>query len=207
MGRNLANGIMSKFYVIKKERWYSDKNFSIEKEFKAILEDLDKVIDTSLYELTSKEEDCYEFSLKLDVFNKNIHSFIGELSSLTYPNTNMFYNLKSIMKTKKIDFKSKDFKEAYPLACILNKDGNYIIEGNDEDEIIESGLFFPLYWMVNDGHLSDNIEIRVRVIPLWIDFSKYDGEDSTEMLRIMNHMKLKYYNNELAKALIYFVTD
>lgn len=207
MGRYLENGIMTKFYVIKKECWYSNKNFSIEKEMKRILEDLDKVIDTSLYELTSKEEERYEFSLKLEVFNKNIHSLIGELSSLTYPNTGMFYNLESIMKTKKIDLKSKDFNENYPLTCILNKDGNCIIEGTDEDEIIESGLFFPLYWMVNDDYLRDNIKIRVIRIPLWMDFNKYDGEDSTQMLRIMNHMKLKYYNNELAKALIYYVTD
>lgn len=51
---------------------------------------MNEVIDISLYNLADKSEECYEFSLKLDIFNNNIHELIKEISPLTYPNTNYF---------------------------------------------------------------------------------------------------------------------
>jgi hypothetical protein len=40
---------------------------------------------------------------------------------------------------------------------------------------------------------------------LWMDANKFDGEDESPMLKVLNSMKSSYYKNPLSKSLIYFI--
>lgn len=201
MGRYLATGIMTRFSIIGRKRMFYDKDFKLEKEIDNILNDINKIIDPSLYKLTNKDDECYEFSLKPDIFDNNIHELIREISPLTYPNVDFFADFYN----EKENLNNNDFIKNYPFACKVNSKGEYCIEINGE-EIKEDYPFYPLYWIINDERLFYNVEIRAATILLWIDQDKYDGEDETEMLRIINNMKTKYYNSVLSKALIYYIT-
>lgn len=100
MGRYLATGVMTKFHIMKKNSWYVDHNFDLDSEIENILKDISSIIDPSMYKLVEKSEDCYDFALKPEIFNNNIHELIGEISHLTYPNVNYFWNLEEKLKKK-----------------------------------------------------------------------------------------------------------
>ncbi len=202
MGRFLANGVMTRFEIAKKDTSYSDEKFNLEKEMNNILKEINKTIDTSLYEITSKSKGHWIFSLKPEIFNKNIHDLIRELCPLTCPNVNSFIYIYREIKEKKIDIQSKKFEENYPINCKVDSEGNYYVKVNEEEQ---AENFTTLYWILNDRRLFYNVKIGSTVILLWSDEDKYIGEDETWMLKIINNMKTKYYNSLLSKALIYLV--
>lgn len=204
MGRHLANGVMTRFEIAKKNSWYSDKGFNLEQEIDNVLKDISDIIEPSMYKLVKKEEDCYSFALKEAIFNKNIHELIREIIPLTYPNVLYLHNILSELKEKNIDIDSNEFIENYPFEAKINDNGAYFIEMNGK-VLEENNLFYPLDWLIKEKRLFKNVEIYASVTVLWIDEDKYDGEDETNMLRVINNMKVKYYNTPLSKAFIYYV--
>jgi len=191
---------MTRFGISIGKRWYRDKNFKIEENLENILKDMSDIIDPSMYELVEKDEDYYEFALKPEIFNENIYDLILEISPLTCPN-----DLEYEMKENHIDICSKEFIESHHFKMKVNEEGKYFFE-RDDHEVGEEYPFYPLYWITKEQKFSDNIAIRAAVINLWFDLNKYSGEDETEMLRIINNMKAKYYSNPLSKAFIYYVS-
>lgn len=205
MGRRLATGVMTRFEITKKNDWGSDSNFVLSSELENILKDISHIIDPSIYELVEKHEDCYDFALKTEIFNNNIHELIGEISSLTCPNVDCFWNLEEELKEKNIDINSKEFMGSYPLSVKVDEKGKYFIETNTE-KIEEDYPFHPFYWIIDSDRLYKNIEINAAIILLWIDENKYCGEDETNMLSIINNMKARYYSSPLSKALVYYIS-
>lgn len=199
MGRNLSNGIITKI-IIKKDRnsWMASKNFSLEKRIDDILQDVNKMVDISLYELTDKTENAYEFSLKPEIIDNGMHELIKEMRLLTCPNVNCF----SDFETDEIDVYDDDFKDNYSFKCVVDQDKNYYIEANGE-RTREEYSYFPAQWLLDNDEFLRNVNIYVYYIPMWIDISKYCGEDESTMLRVINGMKTKYYKTELSKAFVY----
>lgn len=206
MGRALAAGIMTRFDITKKNNW-NNEHFDLEKNLKRILKDISNIIDPSMYEVVMHDNESYEFALKPEIFNKNIHELIKEIGPLTCPNISCFYDIGCELTEKNTDICSKKMIEKYPFAIKVSEDGTYFVELNEEENEWEEGLFDPLYWIIKDDELSENVEISASVILLWMDESKYVGEDETNMLKIMNNMKSKYYSSPLSKALIYYISD
>ncbi len=198
MGRHLVNGVLTRFKIKKNNNYYS--NFDLQKELYNVLKDMGRIIDVSLYELTTKGSDYYEFSLKPNIFDNNIHDLIREISPLTFPNVNYF----AYSRNKFGDINNKSFIDNFPFKCKINSNGKYYIEIND-NKIDETQCFMPMHWILSNYEIRENVKINACIILLWIDEDKYDGEDETNILRLINNMKTKYYNSELSKALIYHV--
>ncbi len=204
MGRYLAAGIMTRFDVRKKKGWFSDKKFNLEKEIDNVLKDINNIIDSSMYDLVEKKENRYDFALKPELFNKNIHELIREIKPLTNPNLTWISDIIKELEENGKTIYDKEFIEKYPIQVNISKNGEYSIEINNE-VIEEDYPFYPMYCLINDKDLFNNVEIHIAIILLWIDYSKYDSEDETEMLRIINNMKAKYYSSPLSKSLIYYI--
>lgn len=198
MGRYLCNGIVTKFSIEKRNSWSSDKNFNIEKELKSILKDLDQTIDTSLYELCEKNDDCIVYSLKPEIYNNHIHELIQEISPLTFPNVDYFSDFEEKLKEKKLDLNNPEWVKQFPLQYTVDKKQ----KDNTMSEFILTNQFCCT---LHNEKVRNNVEISGNTLLLWIDYNKYVGEDETVMLDIMNHMKTKYYSTKLSGALVYCV--
>ncbi len=201
MGRYLANGVLTQFSVKRVKRSFYDENYNLEKELDNVLKEMNKMIDTSNYELTAKEKDYYVFSLKSTFFEENIHELIKETSKMTLPNVNDFYT--NGFNEKLVE--SENFAKQFPFKAKIDKNGEYSIKMRDE-EIRLDFPFDPFYWMIREDILLRNIMVRGETLLLWCDDSKYVGEDETAMLEIINTMKRKYYKSKLSKSLIYYIS-
>lgn len=216
MGRQLANGIATKFVVVKRKDYI---NFDFKKEQDKILNHLNQYIDISSYDIETCD-DGLVFSIKKDFFNKHIHELLKEIEPLTSSDIYFLFNLYD-EKYRNIDINSDNFNnENYPLElkfCDENyqfKDNyqkqrlenKFFIE-NDDNMIIEEDVFITSnYWpFVENKELLDKLKIYTSVIMLWIDWSKIDMESETHLLLILNTLKNKYYKNPLARDLIYFI--
>lgn len=205
MGRYLANGIPTKICVFLRKNQVTLKD-----DLNEIKIDLSKYVDLSMYE-TIVYDDAFEFKLKKEIFNKNIHELIKEIDPITpcdsYLFCNLFYN-------QKIDVLSDEFNK---IKIELNKYGddlefenqNYITEDEyyikSKDSYIKEANSFPYQFWVLDNDVRKRYYVNMDFIMLWLDYDKYDGEDETQMLRILNNMKTSYYKSVLSKSLVYFI--
>lgn len=210
MGRYLANGIAATISIYSKTEME-------ECDIKPIKEKLSKYINLDLYDM-KKYNDGLSFKLKLDVFNNNIHKTIKEISDLTSCEDYLLYNL--FENYNEIDIYSDDFcQEKYPIELkryvktsernFYLDDGDYYIGTEDDPRIRTIYNFYgEQYWLPKSESLKGRYKIQVGFILLWSDYDKYDGEDETKMLKILNTMKKSYYSscNELTQNITYFVS-
>lgn len=201
MGKYLTSSVVTKFKIIS--GWYND--FNLEKEIDSILKDISNIIDSSMYNLTEKKENSYEFSLKPELFNKNIHELIKEIYPLTSLSHDWFKDIQAELEKENKTIYDKEFIEKHPLEINIDEYGKYYIEINEDEMLEEEYLYGPLYWLITDKRLYKNVDIYAKGIILWNDWNKYSGEDETPMLCIINNMKAKYYSSPLSKTLIYTV--
>lgn len=196
MGRYLASGVLTGFQIVN--AGYSKEEFK--KKRSNVLKDMSRIIDTTFYKLAGESDEHFSYCLEPKVFDDNIHDLLRELSDLTFPNVNYFCYFEDEVG----DINDKSFIDRYPFRCKVESNGEYYIQIND-NKINEKSCVMPLYWMLKDRELRRNIEIYGWVILIWSDEDKYIGEDETNMLRLINNMKTKYYNSKLSKSLIYYV--
>ena len=198
MGRYISSGILTEISIKKrKDSWYTDSNFDIKKQIDEILNDINKIIDTSKYDIIEKSD---EFILKLDTdfINKNIYDLLVEMN-----NINHRINFINAIIEDKVDCIDSEFKKKHPITCTFNGD-NYIIKCGDMvryDEI----PFSPFYWLLSNKKLFYNVEIYGSMIPIWIDYQKISSDDETFLLMVLNKMKTKYFKSELSKCVIFEV--
>jgi len=193
MGRVLASGLLSSIFIRKRSSMYSV--IDLKKEFKNVLKEMDKIIDTSKYDIIEKEN-AFIMYLKPDFVNENIHDLLKEMDVLTP--IHLYYDGEDL----EVDVNDKDFKKKVKLNCKVH-DYDYSIIYEDEEIITENRIFYPLDFFLYSSSLIQDIEIKGAILTLWSDFNKYDGEDETMMLEIINTMKTTYYHTELSKVLIY----
>ena len=212
MGQSLALGITTKI-VIRKKKYYEKEDINY------ALKDLKKIININDYEIKYKDEDGILLKLKEEIFNNNIHEFLKEVNPITRVHSSFLplllgYEYRNI----KID---KDFnKEKYPFKLKwYDENDKYQSEYEKEDLCGECNViykdnrikqdympFFNFAWILLNEKVSDNFEIELNFIPIWIDIDKIMCEDETMMLRIMNNLKTKYYKTKLSKDMIYYIS-
>ena len=173
MGRFLVNGLLTTISIRKrKSNWYTDNNFSIKEQYENIIEEMNKIIDTSKYDVV-ESDNRYDFHLKLDFINENIYDLLEEMEYIT-PTKYIFEDLYNVKPTE-VDYESKDYKDKYPLICSINENGNYAFV-SDNNEKAEFTIFGNFNWIFNSKYLANNIDVYGAVIIIWQDFYKYDGE-------------------------------
>lgn len=198
MGRYLANGIPTRISVFLKKGKKIDENDLIK-----IKNDLLNYVDLSMYEL-NEYEDGYAFHLKTEVFNKNIYELIKEINELTPCYSYFIFNL---FDDCDINVLSDEFnKDNYKIELIKSSNNlEYFVQNTNSNNSIGETLSYPYQFWVLTSEIEDKYYVDMKFIMLWTDFSKFNGEDETEMLRILNNMKSSYYKNPLSKSLIYFI--
>lgn len=202
MGRYLAVGISTSIVIKKKYGWESSEKFNVLENKDDILKDLNNMIDVSKYECIY-DNDYIVLQLKTEHFNDNIHELIKEL----YPMINCESCILSNCK-KKVKILSKEFnKKDFPLT-ISNKKRNeeniiYCIQSDYEEKL--NYFISPEYYLFENYEYKKNIKVDLYFINLWQDFHKYDGEDETKMLEIINKMSRFYYKSPLSKNMLFYI--
>lgn len=208
MGRYVANGVPAIICICKKNY----KNCDVTKLKDEILKEVSKYVNIHDYDILVDKEVLNLF-LKKEIFDENIHELIKELEPITSCRSHLLYN-------KKIDWDNFD-QERYPIN-LKEYDDEYNYQ-NDYDrknlkekkyiECIDEEFdcvepFYPINkWMIwGNKLLSENLEVYFYNIQLWCDWNKYDGEDETRLLYILNNLKKSYYKTKLGKDLIYYVS-
>jgi hypothetical protein len=207
MGRYLANGIPTTISVVLERGYEVEKN-----DLTEIKKDLSKYVDLSMYELV-KYDNGYEFELKKEVFNKHIHELIKELEPLTSCRSYFMFNL---LDKYDINVLSDEFnKDNYKIELSKYGDNpeyekeNYIRENAyyircQKGHISEASSYPYQFWALS-SEIRKKYYVDMSFIMLWMDYNKYNGEDETPMLKVLNSMKSSYYKNPLSKSLIYFI--
>ncbi len=202
MGRYLATGISTSIVIKKKDGWESSEEFNVLENKDDILKDLNNMIDVSKYECIYGN-DYITLQLKIEHFNDNIHELIKEL----YPMINCESCILSNCE-KKVKILSKEFnKKDFPLT-ISNKKRNeeniiYCIQSDYEEKL--NYFISPEYYLFENYEYKKNIKVDLYFINLWQDFHKYDGEDETKMLEIINKMSRFYYKSPLSKNMLFYI--
>ncbi len=202
MGRYLAAGIATSIVMKKKDGWESSEKFNVFENKDDILKDLNNMIDVSKYECIYGN-DYIILQLKTEHFNDNIHALIKELYSMINCENCILSNCEKKVKILSKEFNKKDF----PLTISNKKrnEGNIIhcVQPGYEEEMYYYAS--PEYYLFENQKYKKNIKIDLYFINLWQDFNKYDGEDETKMLEIINKMSRFYYKSPLSKNMLFYI--
>ena len=201
MGRMLAVGVPVKIC------FYKNHGKGENKKYKIMQKEVSKYIDLSLYDTEQKE---YSLTLKLkkEVFDKNINKTLID-----------FYNKFDFIPNRYFEGDYADLEllkqKKYHLELVYNdnehKEGviNYTIS---KDDVYELEHQFPQeYWLIYDSKVNDSwgyeYELYIKYSPVWMDIDKIDSEDESNLLRILNKMKITTFEgcNELTKTLMFFI--
>ena len=207
MGRYLALGVATTIDVYKKKR--APLDFSITQNKDKIKKQLEKFLDLEKYDCC-ENDDCFTFRIKTDIFNDNVHDLIKEL----YPMIDCYYDLCGddyyCGNDDEKDKIRKNFNaENYPLTLTIcgegYRKGRFCSSWNDG---CEDGSFpaAPEYWLFEDKEFRNNIDVNISYITIWFDCNKFDSEDETPLLEIMNNMSRKYYKSPLSRTMFFYIS-
>ncbi len=202
MGRYLRIGIVSRIEVIVGERGEDIINMRF---VNSISKSLNKYINTKDYD---KEyyKDGFAYRLKENVFNDNIHDLIKEVSKDI--NVESFFEYEDI-DYHKINFN----KEDYPIILETNLDpeskdfGDQTIifkKDNLEKYPEDSPYVYDNNWLIDGNEYENMVSINLEAFTLWGSFGKIICESEYETLEKMNILKKKY-KNKLGKNVIFFI--
>ncbi len=202
MGRYLAVGIATSIVMKKKDGWESSEKFNVLENKDDMLKDLNNMIDVSKYECIYGN-DYIVLQLKTEHFNDNIHELIKELYPMVNCENCILSNCEKKVKILSNKFNKKDF----PLT-ISNKKRNaeniiYCVQSDYEEKL--NYFTSPEYYLFENYEYKKNVKIDLYFINLWQDFDKYDGEDETKMLEIINKMSRLYYKSSLSKNMLFYM--
>lgn len=201
MGRMLAVGVPVKIC------FYKNNSKGEIKKYKIMQKEVSKYIDLSLYD-TERKENSVTLKLKKEVFDKNINDTLID-----------FYNKFDFIPDMYFDGYHADLEllkqKKYHLELVYNDDEykegviNYTIS---KDDVYELEHQFPQeYWLIYDSKVNDSwgyeYELYIKYSPVWMDIDKIDSEDESNLLRILNKMKITTFKdcNELTKTLMFFI--
>lgn len=202
MGRYLAVGIVTSIVMKKKNGWESSEKFNVFENKDDILKDLNNMIDTSKYECIY-ENDYIALQLKPEHFNDNIHELIKELYPMINCESCILSNCEKKVKILSNEFNKKDFPLTISNKKINEENIIYCIQSDYGEKL--NYFASPEYYLFENQDYKKNIEMDLYFINLWQDFNKYDGEDETKMLEIINKMSRFYYKNPLSKNMLFYI--
>ena len=201
MGQFLANGIAIEIKVYAKENEKREL-----KDLDLIKKHLSKYFCLDYYEIDiEKNENSFNFNIKKDMLEDNIHDCIRDFSRL------IRVDLKQIIGNDEIDYNSKEFnQDNYPLRLELEEDYNgKTLEIVGKEGRFYSGFsFYDPYWLYWDCDLFEYREkynILLNIKTIWIDYSKISMEDETTLLYCLNKMKKEFFKNPLAQSTVFFI--
>lgn len=218
MGRYISNAIITEMTIFRGKHSYLFKNdmeFMNAKE--DILSEIGKEYNLDLFEVTYYD-DAIKLVLKEQILQDNLFALIREFSKYVYPNS--LYILDQFNISKKEFFSSGSFDEdKYHLHLEHGK--NYKGEIDKEQPITiycndiqcsqmasyldtyQYAMFKPNFKYFS-GYEND-ISIYCGGVNFWLDFNKYDGEDETPFLRLLNIFSKRVIKNPLGNILLYHI--
>ena len=212
MGRYVAFGIATEVYVYKKG-WVSNEDFeSLKDELK---ETMSNCIDIEKY-ILKEDENILKYRIEENFVNRNLHSFLKEANKLVKIKNSGFYTLNQLENYVERD----DFDRTnYPLWLKffteddsyeseyrkIERCNNYGLVSLDDVDIADEPFYTENVWMLSNRKQIDTVKIYTSYINIWLDFNKIDGEDETSIIRIMNALSRKYFENPLGKCSHFYI--
>ena len=203
MGRYFANGVATTIIIRNKKSSIFEK-IDLKLNKKRILNQINKYLSIKDYRI-SFDKDIILLRIKKDIFNKNIHSLLKEIDSLTDCNDYLSHYLFN----KKINVNSCDFNpDNYKIILQKSKeDGSYYINAHNIITEDMCGAYTCNSWIFWDDYkLRNTLRADIGAILLWFDSEKYIGEDESKILSILNTLKTRYYKTPLSKDMIFYIS-
>lgn len=200
MGRCLTCGIATSILVYIKGK----KNSNDLEEIKS---HLSKYFSLDYYNII-EYNNCYKFEVKKVFFESNIHECLKEMNNLTKItlrdnddnklSEEMIFNKDYPLKLERYDKNKMD--------DLNTLDGEYYLKYPDGYEKSIMFMDEPYWIYFKNKAFNNNYEVRIIGIYPWIDiWSNLSEEDY--LLYILNSMKMNYYNNSLAKNVVFDIFD
>lgn len=197
MGRYLAASIPTQLFIKKKSERFA--NLDLVKDKEKILNQINKYIDLSFYDIEGNEEQIH-----LKLIEEKANKYLKELLEEINPILDLDYYLQYCL------FDREDNAKLQYDNIIIKKD----IKPNDIDYYMTAGKHkceIEEDWACTDGapwlfDLEDEfklIGVRMFSIHIWLDFPKYFGENENKMLLLLNKFSKNYFKSELSKVMIF----
>ena len=200
MGRYLAAGIPATIYLYgKKENFQKTRLESLQKK-------LGQYISLDLYNL-EETDNGYYYSLKPDIFNKNIHQTLIEFCKVADFELHAYF-FDHDYDIRKINSDNCEIKLVYDYS----KDGDTQDGILVNDEFFKLDLVFQQYWLISNCGLDDywsyDAGIIMKYIMIWFDFNKISSEDESNLLLALNKLKINSFKdcNDLTKSIMFYIT-
>ena len=197
MGRYLAASIPTQLFIKKKSERFA--NLDLVKDKEKILNQINKYIDLSFYDIEGNEEQIH-----LKLIEEKANKYLKELLEEINPILDLDYYLQYCL------FDREDNAKLQYDNIVIKKD----IKPNDIDYYMTAGKHkceIEEDWACTDGapwlfDLEDEfklIGVRMFSIHIWLDFPKYYGENENKMLLLLNKFSKNYFKSELSKVMIF----
>lgn len=197
MGRYLAASIPTQLFIKKKSERFA--NLDLVKDKEKILNQINKYIDLSFYDIEGNEEQIH-----LKLIEEKTNKYLKELLEEINPILDLDYYLQYCL------FDREDNAKLQYDNIVIKKD----IKPNDIDYYMTAGKHkceIEEDWACTDGapwlfDLEDEfklIGVRMFSIHIWLDFPKYFGENENKMLLLLNKFSKNYFKSELSKVMIF----
>lgn len=197
MGRYLAASIPTQLFIKKKSERFA--NLDLVKDKEKILNQINKYIDLSFYDIEGNEEQIH-----LKLIEEKANKYLKELLEEINPILDLDYYLQYCL------FDREDNAKLQYDNIVIKKD----IKPNDIDYYMTAGKHkceIEEDWACTDGapwlfDLEDEfklIGVRMFSIHIWLDFPKYFGENENKMLLLLNKFSKNYFKSELSKVMIF----
>ena len=199
MGRYLAAAIPTKIGIRNRTDFYALKEVDIFKDKDLILNKLSEYIDTNFYDI-SYEEDMLCLELNQEKTNKYLEEFLEEINDILDLSDYLFYMLfkeDTEIKLNSIFLKVNEERECY----LTRKNSNKYIEE-------ESACFDGAPWAFDlDNKFYKSIRLSINAINLWVEIDKFECEDESKMLQLLNKFSKSYFKSELSKIMMFHITE
>ena len=213
MGRFLAASIPTQLFI--KRRGESFNNLDLIKDKEKILNQINKYIDLSFYDINEEEKQIY-LKLNEEKANKCLKEFFKEIESILDLNhylqfslfkeedTNEGFDLKNILKKNETK-KEINFDNIVIKKDIKENDINYYMTAGEKNHEINEDLscIDGAPWLFDLIKELRSIGAQIYSIHIWLDYDKFCGEDENKMLQLLNKFSKSYFKSELAKIMIF----
>ena len=218
MGRYLAMGLPTRIHFYKKESYTANSEFKILDNKEDILKKIKNYIDISFYDFDECTDGSDAFGLKLNekMASENIHDVIKEVVNLIDDS-----RIRDALYYKEeIDYDNFS-NENHPLFVHQYKDDDeyesdwqkkhlcdsYCLKSNSGEIGEDMPFYSSEYWLFDyDRELTRNIEVNMLFFALWIDIDKFDSEDETRLIQLINKFSRRYFKNDLSNNLLFYIS-
>ena len=201
MGRNLAVGVPVKINVYLKDG-DTDKS-----KLDTLKTTLNKYVKLDLYNV-KPYDDGLVYSLKPEIFNKEIYNTFREFYKLTNVNF-LTYLIDDSNYAGDYDFLNHLDSNQFKMELVYNYDKENNQSGilvNDSFNELDVGYYTEDWFSFEDN--MGNVEIHIHYAMIWFDVNKIVAEDETTLLWFLNKFKVSYFQDcsDLTKSILFYIT-